>query len=67
MAKFKLKTNKSFAKRARITKSGKVRRRRAGKHHILTSKSADRKRRLRRLKGFSKTDTKIAKLLLPYG
>jgi large subunit ribosomal protein L35 len=67
MAKFKLKTNKSFAKRVRLSKSGKIKRRSAGKHHILTKKSADRKRRLRRMKYISGVDLRTAKLMLPYG
>ncbi|GAB4230445.1 MAG: 50S ribosomal protein L35 [Acidobacteriota bacterium] len=44
--KVKLKVKKSAAKRFRLTGSGKLRRRRAYKSHILTKKSAKRKRRL---------------------
>lgn len=43
----KMKTNKSAAKRFRVTGSGKVRRYKANKSHILTKKTAKRKRRLR--------------------
>lgn len=43
----KMKTNKSAAKRFRITGSGKVRRFKANKSHILTKKTAKRKRHLR--------------------
>ncbi len=67
MGKFKLKTNKSFAKRVRITKSGKIKRGRACKHHILTKKSSDRKRRLRKPDFISDVDLKMARRLLPYG
>lgn len=43
----KMKTNKSAAKRFRITGTGKVRRFKANKSHILTKKTAKRKRQLR--------------------
>jgi large subunit ribosomal protein L35 len=44
----KMKTHKGAAKRFRATGSGKVRRYKAYKSHILTKKSAKRKRNLRR-------------------
>jgi large subunit ribosomal protein L35 len=44
----KMKTHKGAAKRFKITGSGKVKRYRAYKSHILTKKSPKRKRRLRR-------------------
>ena len=44
----KMKTHRGAKKRFTITSSGKVRRLRAFKSHILTKKSAKRKRRLRR-------------------
>jgi large subunit ribosomal protein L35 len=44
----KMKTHKGAAKRFKITGSGKIKRYRANKSHILTKKSAKRKRRLRR-------------------
>lgn len=44
----KMKTHKGAKKRFSITASGKVRRLRAFKSHILTKKSAKRKRHLRR-------------------
>jgi len=43
----KMKTNKSAAKRFRVTGTGKVRRYKANKSHILTKKTAKRKRHLR--------------------
>ena len=43
----KKKTKKAAAKRFRVTGTGKVRRRRAYKSHILTKKTQKRKRRLR--------------------
>lgn len=44
----KVKTNKSAAKRFQVTKTGKIKRNRSGKSHILTKKSQDRKRGLRK-------------------
>ena len=44
----KMKTHRGAAKRFKITGSGKVKRYKANKSHILTKKSPKRKRRLRR-------------------
>jgi large subunit ribosomal protein L35 len=43
----KMKTNRSAAKRFKITGKGKVSRRQANKSHILTKKTSKRKRHLR--------------------
>ena len=44
----KMKSHKGAKKRFSVTGSGKVRRLKANKSHILTKKDAKRKRRLRR-------------------
>ena len=44
----KMKTHRGAAKRLKKTASGKLKRRRAYKSHILTKKTAKRKRNLRR-------------------
>jgi len=44
----KLKTNKSVAKRFRLTGRGKIKKARAGKRHLLGYKPAKRKRHLRK-------------------
>ena len=44
----KMKTHKGAAKRFKLTASGKVKRFKAYKSHILTKKSSKRKRNLRR-------------------
>jgi large subunit ribosomal protein L35 len=44
----KMKTHKGAAKRFRLTATGKVKRYKAFKSHILTKKSPKRKRNLRR-------------------
>lgn len=59
-----MKTNRSAAKRFKITGSGKINRSRAYKRHILTSKSRGRKRRLGSAALVSKADAKRIKKLL---
>ena len=44
----KMKTNRAARKRFKRTGTGKIRRRKAYKSHLLTSKSAKRKRSLRK-------------------
>ncbi len=44
----KMKSNRAAMKRFKRTGSGKIRRRRAYASHLLTSKGAKRKRRLRK-------------------
>lgn len=44
----KMKTRRSVAKRFKLTGSGKIKRNRAYKSHILTKKSQKRKRHLRK-------------------
>lgn len=61
----KMKTHKGAAKRFKVTGSGKVKRNRAYKSHILTKKTAKRKRRLRRPDLVHTTgDTKRVKRLI---
>jgi len=45
--KVKAKSNRGAAKRFKLTKSGKIKRGKAFRSHILTSKSTKRKRNLR--------------------
>ena len=62
----KLKTNKSVQKRFRKTKSGKFTKMRAGKRHLLQSKSSKRKRHLRESDLVSGSMEKQLRRLLPY-
>ncbi len=62
-----LKTNKSMKKRIRFTATGKIKRTRAYKAHILTKKSRKRKRNLRRAAFVSKADFRRIRRLLPNG
>jgi large subunit ribosomal protein L35 len=62
----KLKTKKGLAKRFKLTKSGKIKRAKAGRGHLLAKKSRKRKRLLRKSGLVSKSDKKTIKMLLPY-
>ena len=61
----KMKTNRAAAKRLKRTGSGKLRRHRANKSHILTKKTSKRKRRLRQGTLVDKADEGRMKRLLP--
>ncbi len=61
----KMKTHRGAAKRFKKTGSGKLVRSRANKQHILTKKSAKRKRRLRKDALISAVDAKRVKQMLP--
>lgn len=62
----KLKTNRSVAKRFRFSKSGKIKKRSAGRQHILGKKSRQRKRKLRQPAYLDKVEVKRIRRLLPY-
>lgn len=63
----KQKTRKSVAKRFKKTGTGKFRHNRAGGRHILTKKSAKRKRRLRQDAEVKSTERKRITTSCPYG
>ncbi len=63
----KMKTHRGAAKRFRFTGSGKIRRSKAGKRHILTKKSVKRKRRLGQLGLIDASDSKRLARMMPYG
>jgi large subunit ribosomal protein L35 len=63
----KMKTHRGVAKRVRKTASGRLKRNKAYKSHILTKKSRKRKRRLRKADLVAHADEKRLKKLLPYG
>lgn len=62
----KIKTNRGAAKRFRSTASGKLKRNKAFKSHILTKKSSKRKRGLRQSDEVHSGDMKRARRLVPY-
>ncbi|MGD8369907.1 MAG: 50S ribosomal protein L35 [Syntrophobacterales bacterium] len=62
----KLKTNRGAAKRFKTTGSGKFRRSKAYKSHLLTRKTAKRKRNLRKSGLIDSTNVRGIRRLLPY-
>lgn len=62
----KLKTKKSVAKRVSVTGTGKLKKTKANKQHILTKKSPKRKRDLRKSDLVDKSNLKQMKKVLPY-
>lgn len=60
----KMKTHKGAQKRMRVTKTGKVVFHRAGKRHLLSGKSAKRRRRLRRPSTVNQAFLRKIRLLL---
>jgi len=63
----KMKTHRGAAKRLKKTGSGKIKRMRAFKSHILNKKTRKRKRRLRKPELVSASDEKRMNKILPYG
>jgi len=62
----KMKTHRGAAKRFRVTGTGKIKRAKAFKAHILTKKAAGRKRHLAKSELVSKADSKRVHRMLPY-
>lgn len=62
----KMKTHRAGAKRYKITASGKILRRQAGKKHLLTHKSAKRRRHLTGMVEVFEGNVEKIRLELPY-
>ena len=62
----KMKTNKAAAKRFKVTGTGKLKRNKAYKRHILTKKTTKTKRNLRKPTLVDATNVKMMKKILPY-
>ncbi len=62
----KMKSNSGAKKRFRKTSSGKIKRKKAGKSHILTKKRSKRKRKLGKTTFVDKTQKKDVEQMLPY-
>ncbi len=62
----KMKTHRGAAKRFSKTGTGKFKRSKAFKSHILTKKSSKRKRNLRKTGYVSESQVKTMRKLLPY-
>ena len=61
-----VKTRKAVAKRFKITGTGKVMRRGAGKRHLLQGKSSKRRRSIRNPRAVDPTDTYRISQNLPF-
>ncbi len=62
----KIKTHRGAAKRFKVTGSGKFKMTKSFRRHILTSKTAKRKRQLRRPEYVDQANVSSLKKLLPY-
>ncbi len=62
----KMKTNRSAAKRFKLTGTGKLKRNKAYKRHILTKKSPKTIRNLRKSAIVDQSNEKNMKKILPY-
>ncbi|MBE6357131.1 MAG: 50S ribosomal protein L35 [Lentisphaerae bacterium] len=63
----KLKTRKCAAKRLKQTGTGKFRHNKAGARHLMSSKNAKRRRRLRQDGAVSHAEKRRIQVALPYG
>jgi large subunit ribosomal protein L35 len=62
----KMKSHSSSKKRFKLSATGKVKRTKMGKNHILTKKSTKRKRALRKGGYVDDTQSATVKKMLPY-
>ena len=62
----KMKTSRAAAKRFKVTGTGKLKRNKAYKRHILTKKTTKKKRDLRQATITEVTNVKNMKKILPY-
>ena len=62
----KMKTHSGAKKRFKVTKSGKIKHKKAGLRHLLTGMSANRGRRLKKMEVLSPVETKLIKKYMPY-
>ena len=62
----KMKTSRAAAKRFKVTGTGKLKRNKAYRRHILTKKSTKTKRNLRKAAIMDQSNVKNMKKILPY-
>ena len=62
----KIKTHRGAAKRFSLTKSGRIKRAKAFKRHILTDKTTKRKRSLRQNDYMAECEARKVRELIPY-
>ena len=63
----KLKTNKAFKKRFRITKNKKILSTKSLRRHMLTDRTSKKKRQARKMRHVDPADRKNVLRALPYG
>ena len=63
----KIKTNKGLAKRVKLTGTGKIKRSKAGRSHLMTTKNGKRVRRLRKGGLVAPAELRKAKRMLGIG
>ncbi len=63
----KMKTHRATAKRVSFTGTGKLKRNRMNRRHLLDAKTTKRKRHLRMPTTVDRTQEKTVKAMLPYG
>ena len=63
----KMKTHRGAAKRFRLTAKGKIKRKQAGMRHILTKKSTDTRRKLKKNSYIASSDELKVKRMLCLG
>ena len=63
----KMKTHRAIAKRVSFTGTGKIKRNKMNRRHLLNVKTAKRKAHLRRPTTVHETQVKTVKKMLPYG
>lgn len=62
----KIKSNRAAMKRFKVTGSGKIKRNRGFKSHLLSSKNKKRKRRLRQSTTVAPVESRNIRKLIPY-
>lgn len=62
----KMKTHRAAAKRYKVTASGKILRRKAGKSHLLEHKSRDTKRKMGKMTEVAEGNLAKIRVELPY-
>ena len=62
----KMKTSRAAAKRFKLTGTGKLKRNKASRRHILTKKTTKNKRNLRKAAMMDASNVKQMKKILPY-
>jgi len=60
----KLKTKKSVKKRMKFTKTGKIKRYKAGRRHLMTTKNGNKKRKMRKSTLIKACQMKVYRQLL---